>query len=180
MWKTMKLFNGAVVAVFVFLSWGCGMSAVRKELKSTRAEFEKLQREVRRTSASVEDVSNQVFILQDRVDSNRTELQRRPGSSTAAQGGASEVEKAEHGEGTKVSLKLEGSSKRPGGGGESNGKVGSKGSDEKSSRGRSRQVAAGEDAEDFEHYDTEPPRRLRVVKVRPDDEQGDGFGEGRG
>jgi len=178
MWKIMKLFNGAFVAVFVFLSCGCGMSAVRKELKSTRADFEKLRREVRRTSANVEDVSNQVFILQDRVDSNRTELQRRPGSATAAHGAASAVEKSENSEGTKVSLKLEGSSKGSGGG-DTKGKVGSKGSDEKTGSDRSREVATGEDPEDFEHYDTEPPRRLRVVKVRPD-EGDDEFGEGRG
>lgn len=124
---------------------------MRKELKDTRSEFEKMRREMRRASAQMEDISNQVFILQDRVDSNHIEIRKRPGTSVAQFG--------ERQGGRVVSTSEETASGNP--------LIG----DEETATAEIERDEADyrpEDGlDDSDPYDTVAPRRLRVVKVDP-------------
>ncbi len=125
------------------------MSAVRKELKDTRLEFEKMRQEMRKTSARVEDISNQVFILQDQVDSNHIEIRKRPGASISHFGETDGVppENPSH--------------RNPAGADQETAMDGN-------TRGDA-QYQAADEVDDYESHDTTTvPRRLRVVKVRPE------------
>jgi tol-pal system protein YbgF len=71
--------SAASAAVLIAAGSGCA-SGLRKDVRALSADMRVLKRTLKRTRATVEELSNQVFILQDRVDSNRTALKRRHGS----------------------------------------------------------------------------------------------------
>ena len=157
MLKKLNVYSVLVLLLVVVAGAGCGVSAMQREVKTANAEMKKLRRELRKTTSRVEELSNQVFILQDRVDSNRMQLKRRP--KAYAEGGGKEGRSKGQGskkEGSKaVAQAARGSGHATNEGGASGDRRTGGGGEE----------GASEDPEDA--GDSEPPRRLKVVRLRP-------------
>ena len=60
---------------------GCGIADLKRHVRAMDNKLVALHSKVDKQNERIETLSNQLFILEDRVDSNRVALKRRPGAS---------------------------------------------------------------------------------------------------
>jgi tol-pal system protein YbgF len=163
-----------VTAVFLLVT-GCGMGAVRSDLKQSTAELKKVKRELHKTRDRVEELSNQVFILQDRVDSNHIQISRRPARAQmkaddpGPKGGHAKDGSSKAAEGKETPRSKQRRAKKTDSG------SGSDAAGLAPQRGEPRAPHDGGDHRDpADPEDPQAPKHLRVVRLKPRGSGGSG------
>ncbi len=77
---TKPLVRAVVSACFIPMIGACGLSDLKHKLHAMDKKLTVLKAKVDKQDEHIETLSNQLFILEDRVDSNRVALKRRPGA----------------------------------------------------------------------------------------------------
>ncbi len=71
------LFLSLLTSAWAWGSSGCGISGLKRQVRTLDKSLAVLHRKVDKQNERIETLSNQLFILEDRVDSNRVALRRK-------------------------------------------------------------------------------------------------------
>jgi len=136
------LIDAAGATTLITLISGCGVAALRKQVHDLTKHVQVLNGQSRRNASKLATLSNQIFIIEDRVDSNRVAIHRnakRPGHPIAPHGKAvpSTTVSSQNSAGPNRATKPPAAS---------------------GARGRTDEVVA---------TTSQPPRHMRVIRIRP-------------
>jgi len=141
--RRLAIWSGAATALMGLAS-GCGVAALKSQVHGLTKQVQLLNAQSRRNASKLETLSNQIFIIEDRVDSNRVAIHRNA-------------------EAPKASIPRHGKTPTP--------SPVSAHQKTAASNATTQRHAAGLSARQQKHANQDnpagPPRNLRVVRIKP-------------